>query len=77
MAQLNEQLVPPALAAWPALQHVLKTKVPVEMSWLGHKAVYGWSAAGGFVVALTRDQVFALTQQLLLQVGLPVCFLFV
>ena len=68
MAQLQEELVPAALAAWPGLQQVLQTKT---CSFLDDEAVYPWTAAGGFAAPLTREQVFALTQQLMLQVRLP------
>ena len=66
MARLNDELVPAALQAWPALQDVLESKVN------GFREVYPWTADHGFTKALTRAQVFALTQQLMLQVGPPV-----
>ena len=66
MAQLNDELVPAALQACPALQDVLESKVN------GFREVYPWTADHGFTKALTHEQVFALTQQLMLQVGPPV-----
>ena len=62
MARLNGELVPAALAAWPALRDVLK----------GNREVYPWRADHGFTETLTCEQVFALSQQLMLQVGPPV-----
>ena len=64
MARLNDELVPAALQAWPALQGVLE-------QWYVIEPVYPWTA-GGFTAALTREEVFTLTQQLMLQVGPPV-----
>ena len=71
MAQLKMQLVPRALAEWPDLQRVLQTKVR-RWSWSGPESPFRWIARGpatGFDAALTRDEVFALTQLLLLKVG--------
>ena len=65
MARLNDELVPAALQAWPELQGVLQTRVE------GFRMV-PWTADHGFTEAPTREQVFALTQQLMLQVGPPV-----
>ena len=61
MEQLNG-LVPPALAAWPGLQQVLDTQAD------GSK-VFFWTATAGFAAPLEREQVFALSQLLMLQVG--------
>ena len=60
MAQLNGELVPAALAAWPRLQQLLETE---------DVFVFYWTPADGFEAALRQDQVFALTQLLMLQVG--------
>ena len=62
MARLNGELVPAALQERPALQDVLAK----ETRWA--KTVFGWQSAHGFTAALTRDQVVALTQLLMLQV---------
>ena len=70
IAQLNTQLVPVALAEWLGLQDVLEmTVVMLDET----QQVYPWTAACGFSAALTHEHVFALTQQLMLQVGLPTC----
>ena len=69
MVQLNEAVVPAALATWPHLRQVLET----EVKQLNTEAVFKWTADAGFAVPLTREQVFALTQLLMLQVGLPAC----
>ena len=61
MEQLNG-LVLPALAAWPGLQQVLDTRVD------GSK-VFFWTPAAGFAAPLEHEQVFALSQLLLLQVS--------
>ena len=66
MAQLNGVLVPVALQAWPALRGVLEKRVR------HYREVYPWRADHGFTETLTCEQVFALTQQLMLQVGAPV-----
>ena len=66
MARLNGALVPAALAAWPALRQVLETRSQSA-------AVFAWTtAAHGFTAALTHEEVCALTQLLMLQVGPPV-----
>ena len=62
MGQLGEVLVPAALAAWPRLQQVLESEA-------NYCAVFNWTPADGFKAALARDQVLALTQLLMLQVG--------
>ena len=62
MAQLDDELVPAALAEWPGLQQVLES----EKSYV---RVFNWTPADGFKAALFRDQVSALTQLLMLQVG--------
>ena len=67
MARLNDELVPAALQAWPALRGVLETRADDYRG-----TAYPWTADHGFTAALTREQVFALTQPLMLQVGSPV-----
>ena len=71
MARLQDELVPAALAAWPGLRQVLEARVS-HVSDTRDDAVCNWTAAGAFAAPLTREQVFALTQQLMLQVCLPV-----
>ena len=70
MAQLNGVLVPAALAVWPRLQQVLKSKDDFG------RAVFNWAPADGFKTPLTREEVSALTQLLMLQVGLPLVSFF-
>ena len=70
MAQLNGEVLPAALAAWPVLREVLETKVAWFRAML-HATVFNWTAGAGFAAPLTQEQVFALTNLLTLKVGLP------
>ena len=70
MAQMNGVLVPAALVAWPGLQQVLESEVKRWDERSGSSgAVFPWTAARGFVDALSREHVCALIQLLMLQVG--------
>ena len=66
MAQL-QALVPPALVARPDLQRVLELYVRRFSNFLP-ESVFSWTTARGFARPLSREQVHALTQLLMLQV---------
>ena len=78
MARLNGELMPAALQAWPQLQDMLETTAAVVVTRRGRRgvAVYPWTARQGFWQPLDHEQVFALTQQLMLQVKRQPVFLF-